>query len=432
MNFARSTLQITALQMKARRALRVLALCIMPFFALAAMPALAAPSILVDMETGRILDQEDALTPWYPASLTKMMTAFVTFEAISAGEISMRSAVRVSKNALSQAPSKMGFKVGTEVTVENALKMVLVKSANDIAVALGEAVGGSERKFVARMNKAAAKLGMTGTHFKNPNGLPAKGQTTNARDMAVLTMAIMKRHPQHQGLFKITAIKAGKRVLRSYNPLLTRYQGATGMKTGFICASGFNLVATAKRRNKHLIAVVLGSPSSQERAEEAARLLNKGFKVFSLKGNKNVKNVKASGPRVEPVNLRPQICSQAARSAKAKRLKGYKIGEGKSLLSKNLLVSINPVVVRTGGAIRTVAANLRNAPTPLPRPNERIAAFLSKNDTDSIQAKIAEDALETVDTGDGNGTSDTTGNSTVPGGIPLPLTRPAFAKATGD
>lgn len=419
MNFARSTL----------KSFHAAIFCLITSLALTALPAHAAPHILVDLDTGRILDQKDALTPWYPASLTKMMTAYVTFEAISAGEVSMRSAVRVSKNALSQPPSKMGFKVGTVLTVENALKMVLVKSANDIAVALGEAVSGSERKFVARMNKAAAKLGMTGTHFKNPNGLPAKGQTTNARDMAVLTQAIMKRHPQHRGLFKITAIKAGKRTLRSYNPLLTRYQGATGMKTGFICASGFNLVATAKRKNKHLIAVVLGSPSSQERAESAAKLLNRGFRAFGLKGRKNVKNVKASGDFVEPVNLRPQICSQKARNEKAKRLKDYKIGEGKSLLSRNLLVSMKPVVVRTGGAIGTVAANLRNAPTPIPRPNVKLAALPSNGDAKAMVAKITADP---VDTGDGDGDEKVAKNARALGGIPLPLTRPAFAKATGN
>lgn len=418
MSFARSTLT----------SFRAAIFCLMTTIALTAMPAKAAPYVLVDLKTGRILDQKDALIPWYPASLTKLMTAFVTFEAISAGEISMRSAVRVSKNALSQPPSKMGFRVGTELTVENALKMVIVKSANDIAVALGEAVGGSEKKFVVRMNKAAAKLGMTGTRFKNPNGLPIKGQTTNARDMAVLTQAILKRYPQHSDLFKITAIKAGKRVLRSYNPLLTRYKGATGMKTGFICASGFNLVATAKRKNKHLIAVVLGSPSSQERAEKAAKLLNKGFRTFSIKGRKNVKNVKAGKGFVEPVNLRPQICSAAARNAKAKRLKGYKMGEGKSILSKHLLVNMKPVVVRTGGAIGTVAANLRNAPTPKPRPDVKLAALPSKNDAKAMVAKISTDP---VDTGDGDGHQNTANSTTALGGIPLPLTRPAFAKVTG-
>lgn len=223
---------------------------LLPLMLLTAQPAAAGPYILVDLDSGRILDENEGLAPWYPASVTKLMTSYVTFEALAAGELTMRSAVVVSQHALNEPPSKMGFRVGTEITVENALKMVLVKSANDIAMALGETVSGSERRFVARMNKTAQKLGMTGTRFRNPNGLPAKGQTTNVRDMAVLTQALLKDFPEHADLFQITAIKAGKKVLRSYNPLLTRYKGATGMKTGFICSSGFNMVANCQTRQQ--------------------------------------------------------------------------------------------------------------------------------------------------------------------------------------
>lgn len=407
---------------------------LLPLMLLTVQPAAAAPYILVDLDSGRILDEKDGLTPWYPASVTKLMTSYVTFEAIENGELTMRSAVIVSQNALNEPPSKMGFRVGTEITVENALKMVLVKSANDIAVALGETVSGSEQKFVARMNKTAQKLGMTGTRFRNPNGLPAKGQTTNARDMAVLTQAILKRFPQHADLFKITAIRAGKKVLRSYNPLLTHYKGATGMKTGFICSSGFNMVATAKRGNKHLIAVVFGSPSSQERAEEAARLLDKGFRAFGLKGRRNVSDFKASGLTTEPVDLRPQICSQSARSERYKRLKTYKMGEGDSRLSKAVLVNMAPVVVRTGNAIKAIAANLRNAPPPVPRPDVVLASIpapiganaagIAQSDSEAASRIIEDD----VATGDGDG--DDKQSATTPGGIPLPVNRPAFAKAT--
>lgn len=412
---------------------------LLPLVLLLSQPAFAAPYILVDLNSGRILEEKEGLTPWYPASVTKLMTSYVTFEAIEAGELTMRSAVVVSQNALNEPPSKMGFRVGTEITVENALKMILVKSANDISVALGEAVSGSEQKFVARMNKTAQKLGMTGTRYRNPNGLPAKGQTTNARDMAVLTRAILKRFPQHADLFKITAIRAGKKVLRSYNPLLTRYKGATGMKTGFICSSGFNMVATAKRGNKHLIAVVFGSPSSQERAEEAARLLNKGFRSFGLKGRRNVSKFKASGLTTEPVDLRPQICSQEARSKRFKRLKSYKMGEGKSLLSKSVLVNTEPVRVRTGNAIRTIAANLRNAPPPVPRPNIVLAtlpdpvsadaAGITEKDSNALSDIVADDVTTEVATGVGDGDDKQSEGKATPGGIPLPVNRPAFAKA---
>lgn len=417
--------------MPARRVLSQRALvALLPFLLVVSQPAAAAPYILVDLDSGRILEEKDGLTPWYPASVTKLMTSYVTFEAIAAGELTMRSAVIVSQNALNEPPSKMGFRVGTEITVENALKMVLVKSANDIAVALGEAVSGTEAKFVARMNKTAQRLGMTGTRFRNPNGLPARGQTTNARDMAVLTQAILKRFPEHGDLFKITAIKAGKKVLRSYNPLLTRYRGATGMKTGFICSSGFNMVATAKRGNKHLIAVVFGAPSSQERAEEAARLLNKGFRAFGLKGRRNVSKFKASGLTTEPVDLRPQICSQEARSKRYKRLETYKMGEGKSLLSKNVLVSTAPVVVRTGNAIKTIAANLRNAPTPVPRPNIVLTTLPSPIAADATGStgNSGDVAADEVATGDGDGDKEQLMAKATPGGIPLPISRPAFSK----
>ncbi len=408
---------------------------LLPLMLLTAQPAAAGPYILVDLDSGRILDENEGLAPWYPASVTKLMTSYVTFEALAAGELTMRSAVVVSQHALNEPPSKMGFRVGTEITVENALKMVLVKSANDIAMALGETVSGSERRFVARMNKTAQKLGMTGTRFRNPNGLPAKGQTTNVRDMAVLTQALLKDFPEHADLFQITAIKAGKKVLRSYNPLLTRYKGATGMKTGFICSSGFNMVATAKRGNKHLIAVVFGSPSSQERAEEAARLLDKGFRSFGIKGRGNVSDFKAPGLTSEPVDLRSQICSQASRSARFKRLKDYKMGEGDSRLSKSVLVNTAPVVVRTGNAIRAIAANLRNAPPPVPRPNIILAAIpdpVAANaagiaESDSVAAsRIIEDE---VATGDGDGDDKQLAGTATPGGIPLPVNRPAFARA---
>ncbi len=171
----------------------------------------------------------------------------------------------------------MGFKVGTVLNVDNALKMMLVKSANDIAMAVAETVGGSQAKFVARMNAEAARLGMASTHYDNPNGLPDNGQLTTARDLAVLASAILADFPEYASYFEIPAIKAGKRVLRSQNKLLEHYRGTTGMKTGFICASGYNIVASARRNGRTLVAVVLGAPSASDRNELAARLLDRGF-----------------------------------------------------------------------------------------------------------------------------------------------------------
>ena len=176
-----------------------------------------------------------------------------------------------------QAPTKMGFPAGTQVTVDNAIKMMMVKSANDMAVMLAEGLGGSVDQFAQQMTDTAHRLGMTETNYVNPNGLPDDNQITSARDLAILARALLHDFPQYSYYWHVPAIKYGRRIVRNYNPLLGRYPGADGMKTGFVCASGFNLVATAERDNKRFIAVVLGAPSSGERAVKAAELLQYGF-----------------------------------------------------------------------------------------------------------------------------------------------------------
>jgi D-alanyl-D-alanine carboxypeptidase len=246
-------------------------------------PATAGPYILIDAESGKVLAQHDAGQPWHPASVTKLMTAYMAFRAMREGRLQPTTLLSVSELATSQAPSKMGFAPGTKVTVDNALKMLMVKSANDMAVVLGEGVGGTLPDFIAEMNRVAAQLGMTGSRFVNPNGLPDDGQITTARDMAILARAIMHEFPEHEMLFRIPAIRFGRKVMRNPNRLLDRFPGADGMKTGFICASGFNVVASAKRGDKRVVAVVFGAYSSWQRAEEAARLLERGFEPrFSL------------------------------------------------------------------------------------------------------------------------------------------------------
>ena len=226
----------------------------------AATPRQFGAWLVVDVQSGKVLGSHDPVRPWYPASLTKLMTAYVTFEAIKAGRISLKSRVLVSQAARAQPPSKMGFKVGTIMTVDNALKMVIVRSANDISVALAEAVGGKEEKFIAEMNRTARILGMTHTRFANPHGLPDPRQVTSARDMAILARALIRRFPEHMHYFRISAIRHGRRTLRSRNPLLNRVRGVDGMKTGFICNSGLNLVASATRNGRTLVSVRSGRP----------------------------------------------------------------------------------------------------------------------------------------------------------------------------
>ncbi len=237
----------------------------------------AKPSLLLDAESGNVLFSENAFRKWAPASLTKLMTAYVVFRSMKLQHVAPNSPVRVSEYALQQPPTKMGFPIGTILTVDNALKIIMVKSANDISVALGEAVSGSEEAFVALMNAHARRLGMHDTNFRNPHGLHDPLQYTTARDMGILALALTREFPEYSSYFDIPAIRHGKRRLRNHNALLERFDGTDGMKTGYICASGYNVVVRAQRDSRRLISVILGARSGLERSVRAARLLTEGF-----------------------------------------------------------------------------------------------------------------------------------------------------------
>ena len=279
------------------------------------LPAGAAPSIVVDVKTGKVISQTQATDRWYPASLTKLMTAYTVFKEIGKGRISLQSPVKVSSKALSEPPSKMGYPVGTVLTVETAIKILMVKSANDIATATAESTAGSEAAFVALMNENAARLGMSNSHFINAHGLPDPDQYTSARDLAVLALAIRNEFPQYGKFFSIQAIKAGKRRLANHNPLLFRFDGTTGMKTGFTCSSGLNIVVSAKRGFRELIAVVLGGPTGQERNVRTAVLLSDGFKKNLFLVKQKVTDLKPSAfQRRDPVDMRETVCSRKKKS----------------------------------------------------------------------------------------------------------------------
>ena len=266
--------------------------------------------LVVEADTGKVLQADNATMPWYPASVTKIMTAYVTLKAVKEGRLTLESLLAVSPVAASQSPSKMGFRPGMQVTVENALAMMMVKSANDMAVVLAEGVGGSIDGFSAMMNQTAQKLGMTQTSYVNPNGLPADGQITSARDLAILARAVIRDLPEYEYFYHIPAIRFGRRVTNNFNHLIGRYPGADGFKTGFICASGYNLVGSATRNGKRLIAVVLGSTSGHARAVRAAQLLERGFANNGLAWLRpslgtvdNLVPIDASPP-----NLRDEMC----------------------------------------------------------------------------------------------------------------------------
>jgi D-alanyl-D-alanine carboxypeptidase len=268
------------------------------------------PYIVVDADSGRIIEEFDAVRPWYPASTTKLMTIYVTFRAIEDGTLTLQSPVLYSKNAAAAPPSKMGFPAGTTLSIDDALKIMMVKSANDIAVAVAETVAGSVEKFAERMNEEARRLGMTRSHFANPHGLPDKRQVTSVRDMALLARVLLTEFSEYRDYYKVPAIQFGDKVLKNYNTLLARYPGANGMKTGFICSSGYNLVASAERGGREVIAIVFGSFGGKARAEHAAALLNVGLRAPGDRNDPTITltEVTDGSEFTTPLDMRPYIC----------------------------------------------------------------------------------------------------------------------------
>lgn len=273
--------------------------------------AQAGPALVIDSQTGLVIYAEDADSPWHPASLTKLMTAYIAFQAIRDGKLSLEDSITCSQHALEQPPSKIGMPVGAQMSVDLALKALIVKSANDVAIMLAERIAGSEAAFVEMMNDTAKRLGMSQTRFFNANGLPNPDQVTTARDMARLAQALLKEFPQHAYLYSLPSFKIGNRNLRSHNSLLRTFEGADGMKTGFICDSGYNVVASARRGNRQIVAVVLGERSNSARTIRAASLIQHGFDTYAWKAMFSTPldqmAVDASGPQA-PGSLRSIVC----------------------------------------------------------------------------------------------------------------------------
>lgn len=270
------------------------------------------PNITIDATNGRVLSANRPFDAWYPASTTKLMTAYVVFDAIRAGRVTMQSPVTITANAAAQPPSRAGLAIGQVLTVESALRVLMVKSANDIAVALAESVAGSEPAFINQMNQAARAIGMERTTFANPHGLPDRGQVTTAYDLGLLTLALWHGYPEHRDFYSMGAVQLGQANWQNSNLLLQRYRGAIGFKTGYICDSGFNLVGGAQRGGRTLITVILGARSGLERAAAVAHLLDDGFRraggLFGEAGQP-VQSYRPSGPvQTEATRLRPIVC----------------------------------------------------------------------------------------------------------------------------
>ncbi|WP_454745749.1 SPOR domain-containing protein [Ciceribacter selenitireducens] len=258
------------------RKLAVVALVLVAALGTNVSTAAAKPTyggIVVDARTGKVLYSENADSLRYPASLTKMMTLYLTFEALEAGRISLNSKVPVSANAAAEPPSKLGVGAGRSVTVEQAILALVTRSANDIATALGEYIGGSEARFAQMMTAKARSLGMTKTTYRNAHGLPNTAQMTTARDQARLGIALRQHFPQYYGYFSTRSFKFGKQVIGNHNRLLGAVRGVDGIKTGFTRAAGFNLVTSAQADGRSIVGVVMGAPSGANRNARMTKLV---------------------------------------------------------------------------------------------------------------------------------------------------------------
>lgn len=301
-------------------------------------PALAAgdyAAIIVDAESGTVLDSHAATARWYPASLTKVMTVYLAFEAIEGGRMTLDEALTVSEHAASQPATELGLGMGETITVKDAILAIILQSANDAAVALGERIGGDEGKFAELMTAKAAELGMTRTVFRNATGLPNPEQVTTARDIAVLAAALLRNFPQHYHFFSTPSFTYGGQTFGTINGILSRYEGADGIKTGFTCGSGYNLVASAQRGGRRLIGVLLGSHTNVERHAEMVRLLDVGFATDVAKLEQAVLLADLAGPDGDddpepPTQLSPAECAYGVTATSTEA--GTGLGSGWALI----------------------------------------------------------------------------------------------------
>jgi D-alanyl-D-alanine carboxypeptidase len=273
-------------------------------------PAFAARSaaIIMDAATGAVLYEDDADEPRYPASLTKVMTLYLLFEALDAKRITLDTRFPVSARAANQDPTKLGLRPGETIAVRDIILGLVTKSANDAAVVAAEGLAGSEPEFARQMTEKARKLGMANTTFRNASGLPDPQQKTTARDLAVLARAIIKTFPHHYHFFDTPSFSYKGITHANHNRLNNWYEGADGLKTGYIRASGFNLVTSAKRDNRRLIGVVMGGISPGSRDQEMARLLDA---AFARNDNETIIR-HASAPRAKPEAKQVRVARQRA------------------------------------------------------------------------------------------------------------------------
>jgi D-alanyl-D-alanine carboxypeptidase len=270
-------------------------------------------SIVVDFETGRVLNEQGADERRHPASLTKMMTLFLIFEALDQKKITLDQRWTVSAFAAGQSPTKLGLEEGDRVRVQDVILGLVTRSANDAAVVAAEGLGGSEPRFAEMMTRRARQIGMSATTFMNASGLPHDAQITTVRDMATLGRELIRQYPHHYHYFSTAEFTYEGRQFASHNRLMRWYEGADGIKTGFIRASGFNLVASAVRDGRRIVGAVIGGPNPSERDQHMAKLLDAGFERRSVPPAVNV----AKAPKAKPAPAVAAAAPAPARTEKA-------------------------------------------------------------------------------------------------------------------
>jgi D-alanyl-D-alanine carboxypeptidase len=321
-------------------------------------------AIVVDAATGQVLSEVNADTRSYPASLTKMMTLYLLFEALEKGEVHLDTAIPVSARAAAAAPSKLNLQPKQTISVEQAIKALITKSANDVAVAVGERLGGTEADFAVKMTAKARALGMNQTTFKNAHGLPNPEQFSTARDMATLGNRLLKDFPQYYGEFSRMEFDYKGQTIRTHNRLLEFYEGADGIKTGFTAASGFNLVASASRNGYRVIGVMFGGASARSRDQRLAAMMDQGFAVLS--GQPDILIAKATTPNTDRIATQIALASQGESQTATEEGDTDEPFQPAAKTSSIETINLPPLPQASETPAPQRLAALEPAPTPLP------------------------------------------------------------------
>ncbi|MGM0422928.1 MAG: serine hydrolase [Pseudomonadota bacterium] len=329
-------------------------------------------SIVIDADTGMILRERYADKKLHPASLTKMMTLYMVFDAIESGELSPNQRIWISPHAASMVPSKLGLKPGSTIRVEDAIYSLVTKSANDVAAALGEAVSGSESQFAIDMTRRARDLGMSNTVFRNASGLHDPRQVSTARDMARLSQALIHGYPDYYRYFSTNNFKYRGKSYHNHNGLLKSYTGMDGIKTGYISAAGFNLAASAKRGQKRLIGIVFGGRSSSSRNAHMAQIMDEGFAKVKRITYATASAAPLPSPKPEALGYASLQGAQKTRVAQVSsgsiggngfEMMGLVVGEGDSdnEATRQVLASMHSMSQTNGGLRKVASATQKSA-----------------------------------------------------------------------